>query len=166
MLPPGQPGVPYTQGILAPGQSDSGMLPTDAVQSGMPPPPPGQFGMLPPGPYPGYHYGQAPPTPSDPSHGQTAIPITTSQQGTFNMTGMASALPQQMPYMGQQPQPVGQQPPPHGQGQGQRPMGQALQGYLEPQQGPPLQPSMMTGTGLAQQDQQEHPQPGAPAESL
>jgi len=139
-----------------PGQPNSGMLPTGDAQSGMPPP----------GPYPGYHYGQAPPIPSDPSQGQTAIPITTSQQGTFNMAGMASALPQQMPYMGQPPQPVGQQPPPHGQGQGQRPMGQALQGYLEPQQGPPLQPSMMTGTGLAQQDQQEHPQPGAPAESL
>eukprot|EP00092_Neocalanus_flemingeri_P078027 GFUD01096967.1.p1 GENE.GFUD01096967.1~~GFUD01096967.1.p1 ORF type:complete len:358 (+),score=139.23 GFUD01096967.1:220-1293(+) len=187
-MPPGQPGMPHTQGMLPPGQPGmphtQGMLPPGAAQPGMPPLGPGQPGMLPPGPYPGYPYGQhgqphyqppdqtgPPQTPSDPGLNQGVTPTTTSQQGSFNMAGMASALPQQMPYMGQPPQ----QPQPHGQpqqhmGQPQQPMGQPHQGYHEPQHGAPLQPSMMAGPGVAplhqQQQQPQQPQPVAPAESL
>jgi len=176
-MPPhtsGQPGMPAHSagqpGMLPPGQGQPGMPPPGQGQPGMPPPgqgqpgmpPPGQVhpGMLPPGQYPGYPYGQPhyqppdqsgpPANPSDPS-----IPTTTTQQGTFNMGGMAAALPQQMAYMGQQP--------PQGQGH-------QLQGYHDqPQHGAPLQP-MMPGPGVAppppSQQPQPQPQPVAPAASL
>ena len=70
------------------------------------------------------------------------------------MTGMTSALPQQMPYMGQPPQPAGQQP-----------MLQPHQGYPQQQQGAPVQPQPVMAAGPVQQ-QQQLPQPDAPSESL
>lgn len=91
-------------------------------------------------------------------------PTTTSQQGNFNMSGMASALPQQMPYMSQPPQSMGQPQP----------------GYPQQQHGAPIQPQpvMMPGTAVTTQQQpimmqgpaappqQQAPQPDAPSESL
>eukprot|EP00090_Calanus_glacialis_P042474 TRINITY_DN7532_c0_g1_i3.p1 TRINITY_DN7532_c0_g1~~TRINITY_DN7532_c0_g1_i3.p1 ORF type:complete len:761 (+),score=322.19 TRINITY_DN7532_c0_g1_i3:35-2317(+) len=186
MLPPGQPGMPHPQGMPQPGSgmpppvsAQSGMLPPGqgmpppvSGQAGMPPHYPPQSGMLPPGQYPGYPYAQPnfpapdqggpPHTQSDPNMSQA--PTTTSQQGTYNMSGMASTLPQQMPYMGQPPQS----------------MGQPQQGYPQQQHGAPIQPQpiMMPGTAVTTQQQpimmqgpavtpqQQPPQPDAPSESL
>jgi len=154
MQPPGsgQPGMPPVAGQpgMPPVSGQPGMPPPVSGQPGMPPHYQGQPGMLPTGQFPAYPYGQPayqPPdqtgavqTQSDPSMTMSQAPSTNSQQGSFNMTGMVSALPQQM-YMSQQ-----QPAPPH----------QQHQGYPQQHQGAPPQ----------QQPEQHLPQPDAPQESL
>lgn len=156
-IPPasGQPGMPPVSG--QPGMPSSvsgqhGMQPPGSGQPGMPPHYPGQPGMVPPGQYTGYPYAQPnypppdqtgiTPTQSDPSLTMSQAPSTTSQQGTFNMSGMVSALPQQMYMSHQQPTP---------------PMGGQQPGFPPQHMGAPSQP---------QQPEQQLPQPDAPQESL
>ena len=148
-----QPGIPPPgSGMLPPGPGmppvtvQPGMQPPVSGQPGVPPHYAGQPGMMAPGQYAGYPYGQPSYPPpdqtgatqlqTDPSMTMSQAPSTTSQQGAFNMSGMVSALPQQM-YMSQQ------QPAP-------------LQGYQTQHQGAPPQ----------QQPEQQLPQPDAPQESL
>jgi len=181
MLLHAQQGIPGTHppGMGPPGNQVADTLPTSSADSntgqpGIPFMGHAQPGGVPPGPYPGYPYGQqhvppppdqtgAPPTASDPSPGQPGLTTTTSQQGSFNMTGLVNALPQQIPYMGQpQPQPIGQV---------QQPQGQPHLGYMEPQPGVPYQPGPghMAGPDGAHHQQPpppQQPQPDAPAESL
>merc|ERR1712098_135886 len=157
-IPPpasGQPGMPPVSG--QPGMPTSvsgqhGMQPPGSGQPGMPPHYQGQPGMVPPGQYTGYPYAQPnypppdqtgiTPTQSDPSLTMSQAPSTTSQQGTFNMSGMVSALPQQMYMSHQQPAP---------------PMGGQQPGFPPQHMGAPSQP---------QQPEQQLPQPDAPQESL
>merc|ERR1712098_152363 len=169
MLPHGQPGMPPVSGqpgVPPPGMppvsgqpgmppsvsGQHGMQPPGSGQPGMPPHYPGQPGMVPPGQYTGYPYAQPnypppdqtgiTPTQSDPSLTMSQAPSTTSQQGTFNMSGMVSALPQQMYMSHQQPAP---------------PMGGQQPGFPPQHMGAPSQP---------QQPEQQLPQPDAPQESL
>merc|ERR1712013_263677 len=155
-MPPvsGQPGIPPPgSGMPPPGPGmppvtvQPGMQPPVSGQPGVPPHYAGQPGMMAPGQYAGYpSYGQPSYPPpdqtgatqlqTDPSMTMSQATSTTSQQGAFNMSGMVSALPQQM-YMSQQ------QPAP-------------LQGYQTQHQGAPPQ----------QQPEQQLPQPDAPQESL
>jgi len=153
MPPPGsvQPGMPpvtVQPGMQPPVSGQPGMQPPVSGQPGVPPHYSGQPGMMAPGQYAGYPYGQPSYPPpdqtgatqiqADPSMTMSQAPSTTSQQGTFNMSGMVSALPQQM-YMSQQ------QPAP-------------IQGYPPQHQGAPPQQQ--------QQPDQQLPQPDAPQESL
>merc|ERR1712013_771973 len=149
---PGQPGMPSSGMAPVPGQpgmppvSGQPGMPPVSGQPGIPPHYSGQPGMMGPGQYAGYPYGQPSYPPpdqtgatqlqTDPSMTMSQAPSTTSQQGAFNMSGMVSALPQQI-YMSQQ------QPAP-------------LQGYQTQHQGAPPQ----------QQPEQQLPQPDAPQESL
>merc|ERR1712179_281009 len=150
-IPPpgsGMPPVTVQPGMQPPVSGQPGMQPPVSGQPGVPPHYSGQPGMMAPGQYAGYPYGQPSyPQPdqtgatqiqADPSMTMSQAPSTTSQQGTFNMSGMVSALPQQM-YMSQQ------QPAP-------------IQGYPPQHQGAPPQQQ--------QQPDQQLPQPDAPQESL
>jgi len=164
--------------IPPPGQGSSGpiMSPPVSGQPAMTQSFPGQAmstggpnSMMPPqsGAYPGYPYGQPSfqPPPEQSGHSQTQgeasasghTTTTTSQSNnSFNMNGLAGALPPHINYMGQQAPghtPHQTFPPPHG---------------------PPMHPEqMMTGTpggvpvtNHQQEQQQPVPQPDAPSESL
>merc|ERR1719250_157612 len=145
-IPPPGSGMPPPGPGMPPVTVQPGMQPPVSGQPGVPPHYSGQPGMMVPGQYAGYPYGQPSYPPpdqtgatqlqTDPSMTMSQAPSTTSQQGSFNMSGMVSALPQQM-YMSQQ-QPV------------------PLQGYQTQHQGAPPQ----------QQPEQQLPQPDAPQESL
>merc|ERR1719376_389411 len=148
MPPSGMPPVTVQPGMQPPVSGQPGMQPPVSGQPGVPPHYSGQPGMMAPGQYAGYPYGQPSYPPpdqtgatqiqADPSMTMSQAPSTTSQQGTFNMSGMVSALPQQM-YMSQQ------QPAP-------------IQGYPPQHQGAPPQQQ--------QQPDLQLPQPDAPQESL